>query len=87
MLGRALVYRESSAIGVPSRAVQVDPHLVFLGRGIGHFLLVIRQNAALGLQNSQYGVLVGQECKDGSLKTQTTVKVSVEHMAVPKCGS
>ena len=86
MSDRALVHRVAYDIVVPSRAVQVDPHVGFLGRPIGHyFFLVGRQKAALWLQNSQSGGLVGQECEDGSLKTEARVRFRAEAMAVPMC--
>ena len=67
------------------RALQVDPPVRFHGRPIGPFsFLVGRQKAALWLQNSQYGELACEECEDGSLKTQETVKCSVENKAVPQ---
>ena len=59
------MHRAAYDLGVTSRAVQVDPYVGFLGRPIGHFFpLVGKQNAALWLQKSQSGGLMGQECED-----------------------
>ena len=49
---RALVYRAAYDLGVLPRAVQVDPHVEFVGRPIGHlFFQVSREKAVLWLQN------------------------------------
>ena len=67
-----------------SSAVQVDPHLGFLGSPIGHlFLLVRRQTAALWLQKSPCEGLLGWEWEDGSLKTQARVRLQAEGMVGP----
>ena len=52
MSDRALVYRAAYDLGVLPRAVQVDLHVVFVGRPIGHlFFQVSREKAVLWLQN------------------------------------
>ena len=49
MSDRALVHRAAYDIGVPSRAMQVDPHVEFLGRPIGYFFFLVgRKKAACG---------------------------------------
>ena len=68
------------------RAIQIDPHLGFLGNSIGHFFLLLgRLSAAWWLQNSQSGGLVGQEYEDGSLKTQVRVRFGAKGTAGPLC--
>ena len=73
------MHRAAYDIGVWSRAGQVEPHLWFQSSPTGHFfLLVASQSAALWLQNSQSGRLVGHECEDGRLKTQASVRFRAE---------
>ena len=65
------MHRAAYKIIVPlTRDVQMDL-LGFLCSPIGHFFFLVgRQSAELCLQNSQSRGLVGEECEDGSLKTQ-----------------
>ena len=58
----------------------------YLGRPIQHFFFLVgKQKAVLCLQTSLSGGLEGQDCEDGSLKTQATVQFISEHRAVPMC--
>ena len=83
---RGLVQRAASDIGVRGRNVQVDPHVGFLDRPLGHFFfLADKRKAVLALQNPESGGLAVLECEDGGVKTQATVQFIVEHRAVPMC--
>ena len=81
-----LMQRAACDIGVLWRALQVDAHVGYLDRPIGHFFfLADSRKALLGLQDPESGSLAVKECEDGSLKWQATVQYIVEHRAVPMC--
>ena len=75
----ALVPRAAYIIGVQSSGVQVVPHLESLTAPEGKVSLLLgRQSAALWLRYSESGGLVGQECEDGSLRTEVRVRFQGE---------
>ena len=83
---RALVPSLDCIIGVKLSGMQVDPHLAFLGSPRGNvFLLEGRKSAALWRRNSHTGGLVGQNCEEGSVRTQARLRFWVKIMAGTLC--